>query len=79
MLLRMEKHMCKKYGEKGKYWSNYIKRCLEQKSVTFHRSTAVGDAERQSQLDRLSQAVEKHIAAKYNIDESKNTTVLSRT
>ena len=71
MLLNMEKHMCKKYGEKGKYWSNYIKRCLDHNSVTFHKSTGVFDADKQGQLDRLKRAVENQIAAKYNIDESK--------
>ena len=71
MLLNMEKHMCKKYGEKAKYWSNYIKRCLEHDSVVFHKSTGVFDADKKGQLDQLNRAVDKQIAAKYNIDDSK--------
>ena len=77
MLLNMEKHMCKKYGEKAKYWSNYIKRCLEQNSITFHNSTEVFDADKQGQLDRLKRAVEKQIAAKYNKEESETTIINS--
>ena len=71
MLLNMEKHMCKKYGEKAKYWSNYIKRCLEHDSVVFHKSLGVFDADKKGQLDQLNRAVDKQIAAKYNIDDSK--------
>jgi serine/threonine protein kinase len=73
MLLNMEKHMCKKYGEKAKYWSNYIKRCLEHDSVVFHKSTGVFDADKKGQLDQLNRAVDKQIAAKYNIDDSTGT------
>ena len=71
LLLRMEEHMCIKYGEKGKYWSNYLKRCLDNNSVVFHMSTGVYDANKQGQLDRLKKAVEERIATKYDLDESK--------
>ena len=72
LLLNMEMHMCRKYGEKGKYWSNFIQRCINHKSVVFHSSTGVYDADKQSQIDRLSREVEKQIAAKYDFDESKH-------
>ena len=70
-LLKMEQHMCRRYGEKGKYWSNYIKQCLHHKSLVFHPSTGVYDADKQSQIDRLSREVEKLIATKYHLDASK--------
>ena len=63
--------MCRRYGEKGKYWSNYIKQCLHHKSLVFHPSTGVYDADKQSQIDRLSREVEKLIATKYHLDASK--------
>ena len=69
-LLNMEKHMCIKYGEKGKYWSNYLKRCIEKHSLEFHSSTKVLDANKQGELDRLNRAVEQCIAVKYDLDES---------
>ena len=76
LLLSMEKHMCKKYGEKGKYWSNYIKRCLDHNSIVFHSSTRVYDANKQSEIDRLSREVQKLLEAKYQVDESKGRVYL---
>lgn len=70
LLLNMEKHMCIKYGEKGKYWSNYLKRCIENNSLEFHSSTNVLDANKQGQLDHLNRAIEECIAVKYDLDES---------
>ena len=63
--------MCRRYGERGKYWSNYVKLCLDHKSLVFHPSTGVYDADKQSQIDRLSREVEKLIATKYHLDASK--------
>ena len=63
--------MCRRYGEKGKYWSNYIKQCLHHESLVFHSSTGVYDAEKLSQINRLSREVEKLIATKYHLDASK--------
>ena len=71
LLLNMEKNMCKKYGEKGKYWSNYIKTCIEHKSLVFHHSSGVFDADKQSQIDRLNRLVNNQLATKYDLEESK--------
>ena len=73
LLLKMEEHMCRKYGKKGKYWSNYLKRCLDNSSVQFHKSSGVLDANKQGHLDQLKRAVDEHLAAQYVNDESKQT------
>ena len=62
--------MCIKYGEKGKYWSNYLRRCIDNQSIKFHSSTKVLDANKQVELNRLNRAVEQCIAVKYDLDES---------
>ena len=33
MLLKTEKHMVEKYGRRGKCWSEYIKHCLQHKTL----------------------------------------------
>ena len=71
LLLSMEEHMCKKYGEKGKYWSNYLKRCIDNDSFVFHHSTGVYDADKQGKIDRLSRLIDKQIARKYTLSECK--------
>ena len=70
-LLKMEEHMGRKYGEKGKCWSSYLKRCLDNNTLTFHDSIRILDAEKQEHIAQLRRAVEEHIATKYGPDESK--------
>jgi hypothetical protein len=45
VLLKTEAHMVRLYGNKGKCWSVYLKRCLE--NDTFIIPTSVGDSEHQ--------------------------------
>ena len=68
LLLSMEKHMCKKYGEKAKYWSNYIKKCIEHDSFVFDHNI---DVDKRRQIDLLQQLVTKQIETKYEVEEGK--------
>ena len=61
MLLRMEKHMVRKYGEKGKCWSNYIKFCLDNHTFDFHDSVRVSEAEKSKCIQELRNLVEEHL------------------
>ena len=61
MLLRMEKHMVRKYGEKGKCWSNYIKFCLDNDTFDFHDSVRVSEAEKSKCIQELRNLVEEHL------------------
>ena len=68
LLLSMEKHMCKKYGEKAKYWSNYIKTCIEHDSFVFHYKI---DVDKNKEIDKLQELVTKQIERKYEVEECK--------
>lgn len=62
MLLRMEKHMVQKYGEKGKCWSNYLKVCLDNHTFNIHDSICVSEAEKSRYIQKLQMLVEKQLA-----------------
>lgn len=62
MLLRTERHMVQKYGEKGKCWSNYLQLCLEHDTLTVHHSLQVTKAEESRCIQKLRKLVEEHLA-----------------
>ena len=72
LLLKMEEHMVRRYGQKGKCWSTYLKRCLEKDSLSFHTSVGVYDADKQEHVDKLTRAVDEHLAVRCAPDESKS-------
>lgn len=43
LLLKMEKHMVKCYKRKGKCWSSFLKRCLENGTVSVDPSLKLSD------------------------------------
>ena len=53
LLLRLEQSMVKKYGEKGRCWSHYLKACLDHNTVNC---VAVQN-EPSSVLQRIKEAV----------------------
>ena len=55
LLLKMEKHMVKRYNGKGKCWSSYLKRCLENGTVTVDPSSKLSDASTANCLTKLRQ------------------------
>ena len=73
LLLSMEKHMCKKYGEKAKYRSNYIKTCIEHDSFVFHYKI---DVDKNKEIDKLQELVTKQIERKYEVEECKTSLYL---
>ena len=62
MLLRTERHMVQKYGEKGKCWSNYLKFCMEHDTLTVHDSLHVTKAEKSRFIQKLQKLVGEHLA-----------------
>ena len=38
LLLRLEQSMVRKYGDRGKCWSHYLKACLDHDTVQLHDS-----------------------------------------
>ena len=65
-LLKMEEHMVRKYGEKGKCWSNYIKRSLDNGAFHFDASLNLSHVQEKTykmQLGKLLQSSSKAIAS----------------
>jgi len=61
MLLRMERHMVQKYGEKGKCWSNYLKLCLDHGTLTVHDSLQVPESDKSRCIQKLHKLVGEHL------------------
>ena len=62
MLLRIERHMVQKYGEKGKCWSNYLKLCLDHGTLTVHDSLRVPDSDKSRCIQKLHKLVDEHLS-----------------
>ena len=62
MLLRMERHMVQKYGEKGKCWSNYLKFCLDHGTLTVHDSLRVSGPVKSRCIQKLQKLVGEHLS-----------------
>ena len=52
-LLRIEEHMIKLYGRKGKCWSLYLKHCIENKTLVIPAALAKTQKERENFMARL--------------------------
>ena len=52
VLLRMEMHMQKKYGDKGKCWSNYLRLCIEHGTLSVDE-VGLSEQEKQESLEML--------------------------
>ena len=59
ILLRLEKHMIQRYGEKGKCWSSYLKRCLEKGTLIFDKSLGLAPDDEASCLSKIQSLVEE--------------------
>ena len=62
MLLKTESHMIRKYGEKGKCWSQYLKTCLDHGTLSIHSSLGLSSAEQQACIEKLKRLVERQLA-----------------
>lgn len=63
LLLEMEKHMIQTYGydERGKCWSNFIKKCLSNKTLHFDVSLNLSTVQENNMLKRIKEAVDKQL------------------
>ena len=59
LLLRLEKHMIQRYGEKGKCWSSYLKHCLEKGTLIFDKSLGLAPDDEASCLSKIQSLVEE--------------------
>ena len=75
LLLKMEKHMVTRYNGKGKCWSSYLKRCLENGTVTVDPSLKQSDAVTVTKLRQLTQHVP---SARYTAMASVNPPEMSQ-
>ena len=73
-LLRVERYMIQKFGEKGKCWSRYLKTCLENSTVSFDPSLRVSESEVIKY--RLHQLVNNQLAGPF--DTAETATALSK-
>ena len=62
MLLKTERHMIRKYGEKGKCWSQYLKTCLDNGTLIIHSSLRLSRAQQQACMEKLRRLVEDRLA-----------------
>ena len=62
MLLKTESHMIRKYGEKGKCWSQYLKSCLDHGTLSIHSSLRLSSTEQQACIEKLKKLVEERLA-----------------
>ena len=56
MLLKREKHMVEKYGDRGHCWSLFLKMCLDNNSLSVSRSC------RDTSLDLLMQCINQSVS-----------------
>ena len=56
LLLKREKHMVAKYGDRGHCWSLFLKACLENNSISVHQSVRVTQSTEQ-ELAKLAEQV----------------------
>jgi len=61
MLLKTESHMIRKYGEEGKCWSQYLKTCLDNGTLSIHSSLGLSRAQQQACIERLKRLVEERL------------------
>lgn len=61
LLLKMEEFMVKRYGEKGKCWSNYLKCCLENNTVHFSNYLKLSSTQEESCISNLRELVDKQL------------------
>ena len=61
-LLKTEKHMTKNpsYKEKGKCWSNFLKHCIENDTITFSKSFE-STQEKEICLGKIKEIVGDHL------------------
>ena len=57
LLLKTERHMIKRYGDKGKCWSTYFRFCLQHKTFKFHSSQRLKKEEKQLILSKLDKII----------------------
>ena len=62
MLLKTEGHMIRKYGEEGKCWSQYLKTCLDNGTLSIHSSLGLSRTQQQACIERLKRLVEERLA-----------------
>ena len=72
-LLKMEEKMCKLYGEKGKCWSVYLRKCLCNNTLTFHSALGIKDEEMHIHIAQLEKAVNESIAFTCTSDKTFST------
>lgn len=66
-LLRKESHMVRKYGDRGRCWSNYLKLCLNRGTVVPDSSLHLTDEEWEWRLKSLRRAVDDMVSVTGNL------------
>ena len=53
LLLRLEQSMVRKYGDRGKCWSHYLKACLDHDTIKLHDSQLSPELLREMVKERI--------------------------
>ena len=70
ILLKTESHMIRKYGERDKCWSQYLKTCLDNGSVSIHSTLNVPEPEEKKCLQKLLGLVEEQLSRSPEISKT---------
>ena len=62
LLLKRERHMVAKYGQRGHCWSLFLKACLENDSLSIHPSLGVTPDRAEKAVKQLTQQVDCSIS-----------------
>ena len=72
-LLKTEKHMIQdpNYQEKGKCWSNYLRHCIENGTITFSKCLKATKEERDCYLAKVNEIVDDRLGRSVKVKVTK--------
>ena len=57
LLLKTERHMIQRYGNKGKCWSTYLQYCLQKNTLKFHGGLHLKEGDRAAMYKKLDEMI----------------------
>lgn len=65
VLLRKEQHMVKRYGDKAKCWSNFLKLCIDNKTFSVSSLAKFAEEEKEWMCTPLPSILDHFLGAQY--------------
>ena len=70
LLLKTERHMIQRYGNKGKCWSTYLQHCIQKNSFRFYKSQRLKDRDRETFFAKLNMMIAANLSMPEKIQDS---------